>query len=543
MPSETVFRRHYLINDLMPSENIMTPIFTTLPTCAELLHFLDHYQRIAIAMPQHNLAQLQLSPAQTSAEQALYQQWQQQIQYTQFHAVNILRINQREIWLMPSESLSNLADYFSDGISWQYDAIAQNPSPALKAWYHIPSSQQKPQHIAVIGAGIAGAATARVLAEEGVRVSVLESHTIAHAGSGNQQGLLYAKISPHNTEQTELLLGGYAFTRRLLDELLPDSNAWQACGVLHLNHNETERKRNHALALQTHHQHLYHAVNHEQASELAGISIEQDGLFWPHGAWLNPLALVRKLLSHPLIEVFEHTPLQRAQWTGEAWQLHTPQQNLLAEHIVYCTGAGSAKMADLQDFSWQMVRGQTTLAQANHISCRLKIALSGASYISPAWQQQHCFGAVFIPNDDGDEWREMDDETNFAELSTLHPTLAHSFSDGIMRGHSAVRCDAPDHLPTVGALGNGVMMKQLYAKLAHDKNYRLNAPCPFIPNAWVNAAHGSRGLATAPWCAKSLVAMILGKANPLSPRLRQALHPNRHIIRAIIRGHEYGGAI
>ena len=68
------------------------------------------------------------------------------------------------------------------------------------------------------------------------------------------------------------------------------------------------------------------------------------------------------------------------------------------------------------------------------------------------------------------------------------------------------------------------------------QNYRLdNIPCPYLPNAYINTAHGTRGLATAPICAAAIAAEILGLPHPLSQRLRTALHPNRAIIRAIVR--------
>lgn len=37
------------------------------------------------------------------------------------------------------------------------------------------------------------------------------------------------------------------------------------------------------------------------------------------------------------------------------------------------------------------------------------------------------------------------------------------------QGHAAIRCDSPDHLPVVGALGDIAAMRQTYAKLALDK--------------------------------------------------------------------------
>ena len=99
-----------------------------------------------------------------------------------------------------------------------------------------------------------------------------------------------------------------------------------------------------------------------------------------------------------------------------------------------------------------------------------------------------------------------------------------------------MRCDSPDHLPVVGALGDIAAMQTAYAKLALDKNYRLdNVPCPYLPNTYINTAHGTRGLATAPVCAAAIAADILGLPQPLSQRLRTALHPNRAVIRAIVR--------
>ena len=90
-----------------------------------------------------------------------------------------------------------------------------------------------------------------------------------------------------------------------------------------------------------------------------------------------------------------------------------------------------------------------------------------------------------------------------------------------IKGHAALHCDSPDHLPVVGALGDIAAMQTAYAKLALDKNYRLdNVPCPYLPNAYINTAHGTRGLATAPVCAAAIAADILSLPQPLSQRLR-----------------------
>ena len=104
---------------------------------------------------------------------------------------------------------------------------------------------------------------------------------------------------------------------------------------------------------------------------------------------------------------------------------------------------------------------------------------------------------------------------------------------GAVVGHQIGRGTGRDVATVVGAVGDAAAMRQVYAKLAHDKNQRINTPCPWLPGIYINTAHGSRGLATAPLCGEAVAAAILGLPSPLSPRLQQALHPNRLVIRSL----------
>lgn len=288
----------------------------------------------------------------------------------------------------------------------------------------------------------------------------------------------------------------------------------------------------------------------DEAAQIAGIDVFSDGLYWPQGVWLNPPAVVRALLNHPLIAFHEDTPLSSAEYDGANWTAHTPRGSFSATHIIYCMGAHSPNAADanVSALPFRQIRGQTGVTAASGFSKRLRCALSGESYISPSWQGQHCYGATFVLNSNDDAWHPHEETANRAALQQLNPPLAQSlfeqnspcsFSDDPFakpQGHAALRCDSPDHLPVVGALGDIAAMQTAYAKLSLDKNYRLdNIPCPYLPNAYINTAHGTRGLATAPVCAAAIAADILSLPQPLSQRLRTALHPNRAIIRAIVR--------
>ena len=193
---------------------MQTAVWNDIPPLRELLAAAARNRRLAVCLPEKRIPRFEPSEQPDEVERRFLQHWPQQSACLQFAAANILHgllPQGAELWLMPPAAADCLSDYFSDGLEWQTEARPQSPAAAQKPWFR-PSENRNgapPEHVAVIGAGIAGAATARALAERGVRVSVLEARTAAHAASGNRQGLLYAKISAHDTEQTELLLGGY----------------------------------------------------------------------------------------------------------------------------------------------------------------------------------------------------------------------------------------------------------------------------------------------------------------------------------------------
>ena len=593
-----------------------THAWANIPTLAQIQSHLAAHpdsRHLIFCLPaNHVIPQWQ---PENEQQQPLAQAWQEATRCLAHDAVNYIRQWQPEtdLWLLPPYAARHLHEHFPqpENIIWHTPPVAQQPAPPRQAWQQPPTRQSETNttaqpHVLIIGAGIAGAATAHECATRGARVTVLEAHAPAQAASGNRQGLLYAKISPHPTAQTELLLAGYGYTRRLLQRLLPMQQSWGASGVLHLNHNPSETQRNAQLAQNQHYQHLYRPVSPAQASQIAGIPIAQSGLYWQHGAWLNPPALIHALLRHPNITLHPHTKAQSIHHSGNQWHVHTPNGIFSGSHIVFCTGADNAHTPIIQHYPFQIIRGQTSIAPATKGSLKLKTALSAASYISPAWQGEHCYGATFAPNNPSRDWHAEDEARNRQALAQLSPYLAQQFADYYaahpirqpenecsefrqnvnepshdylgslktqrqpeneynkfprnqtpckpnqaqaqllrqpenernefpQKGHTATRCDCHDHLPAVGAISDPAALRTTYAAYALDKNYRIATPCPYLPNAYTNTAHGSRGLATAPLCAAEIAAQICHTPRPLSERLRQALNPNRLIIRQIIR--------
>ncbi|PIT18537.1 FAD-dependent 5-carboxymethylaminomethyl-2-thiouridine(34) oxidoreductase MnmC [Snodgrassella alvi] len=472
--------------------------------------------------------------AESSAGQTIVQQWleakvfwqQQPVFSYPFHDAGKFTLIQPQVyeqWVQFNPGMACPTPLYSKFI--------------YKPWLTLPAPLPI-KSVVVIGAGIAGAATAFALAKRGIAVTVIEQHAIASAASGNHLGLLYAKISAHATVQTELLLAGYGYSHALLRNCLPARQGWLDCGVIHLDYNATEEKRNTLLAQQNPQSALFQTVTKAEAGQIAGIDVPYSGLWWPYGAAINPFSLIQVLLRHPLIQVLTATKVNTISRQNDLWQITCQHQQksfyLDASHIVICAGAESNSLYPVAGWPLHKIRGQTTTASMRSEATHLKCALSGNSYITPAWQDKLCFGATFHPNQTDDNLSAEDENLNWQQLRQWLPHLAADLCPNTSpQGHAAIRCDAFDHLPVVGPVGDTFAMLTQYAQLRLDKNYPLTQPCPWQPGIFINTAHGSRGLVTAPLCAEAIAATMLGLPSPLSVRLQQALHPNRLPIRSL----------
>ena len=185
--------------------------------------------------------------------------------------------------------------------------------PAIKAaqkpWLEPQVAATQIRTAVIIGAGIAGASTARALAERGWQVTVLDQNeTPACGASGNPQGMLYTRLSPHDTALTRLVVQGYRHTINLLQQT-PD-DIYQLCGLIQLPDSEKEQKRQQQLAECGRFSNMLEYKTAQQLTALAGTAITSDGLWFHDGGWLNPPALVNWLLEHNNIQFHGNSRVQ-----------------------------------------------------------------------------------------------------------------------------------------------------------------------------------------------------------------------------------------
>ena len=412
----------------------------------------------------------------------------------------------------------------------------QNPAP----WFEHTKTAQRPDAVVIIGAGIAGCATANALAQRGIAVTLLErNEQVAQEGSGNRQGALYAKLPVDHNAQGQLHLSGLMHTRRQLQLLDPQSEIWGDCGLLQLATNEKEYKRQQNMLARTRFDgNIIREVSAEEASRLAGSAVSHPGVFMEYGGWVSPQALCSHLVDHPLISVHTNT-----QVTGVAQNPETKRWSISIEgnpelessHLVICTAAEARQLTQFTHLPVKPIRGQTSIASAEGVQ-PLQTVVCGDGYISPAREETYCFGATFDLHDLNLDIRNEDHHANLSKLHAVLPEIADSLATEELKGRAAYRCSTADYLPIAGPAPDYEAFVSDYAKLRIDRKWKFtDSPPKHLDGLFINIGHGSKGLITGPICGEIVAASMLGEPFPVEKSLVDAVNPARFIVKNLIR--------
>ncbi len=273
------------------------------------------------------------------------------------------------------------------------------PSPA-KPWYARPLPPTGERRALVIGGGLAGCASAASLAARGWQVTLLERHAgLAEEASGNPQGVLYLKLSAHGTALSQMILSGFGYTRRVLEQLQRGVD-WDACGVLQLafNSKEAERQAQLAEAFPTD---LLHTLDQSEAQVRSGIGLACGGLFYPEGGWVHPPALCRWQASGPAIDVQPHHDVLHLRRVDGQWQAWDGERCLASAPVAILASAAEIKRFEpAADLPLKRIRGQITRLAQTSRSQSLATVVCAEGYVAPPRLGEHTLGASFDFNSD-----------------------------------------------------------------------------------------------------------------------------------------------
>lgn len=419
--------------------------------------------------------------------------------------------------------------------------VADPHTHRVTPWHLPPVTHKTPDTVAIIGAGIAGAAAARALAERNIRVTVFEQGEAPGSGaSGNDQGILYAKLSPKPGPNGDFNLLALQFAQRFYPAACPEAVHFD--GLLQLAQTEKEQQLQQQIVEQLSldgDAALAQPVSAAQASELAGVPLQAPGLFFPSAGWLQPRQVCSALLQHPNIETRFNTPVKDARYTADQWQLAVAGSSTAAsfDALIMCTANFNRHFPQTAPLPLQPIRGQVSFAQATEESRKLKLALCGEGYIAPAAARdgspRHSFGATFKLKQTDTELRAEEHRENLHTLASLLPEIAQSFEDQPLEGRAALRAATPDYLPMAGPVADWDQLEGTYQALRKNRKQRIDRRTPYQPHLYVLAGLGSRGFTYAPLAAEVLAGWIAGEVMPVSEELVKALHPMRFAIRAL----------
>jgi tRNA 5-methylaminomethyl-2-thiouridine biosynthesis bifunctional protein len=397
----------------------------------------------------------------------------------------------------------------------------------------------------IIGAGIAGCSTAFSLAKRGWKVTILDKKTIASGASGNAQGVLYAKLSAEMNLHSQFYLSGYLFSLNNLKHQLSNKENWNNCGVLQLATNEKEEKRQHSFCNKYQLDDVVIGVDKLQASKLAGIHIPYSGLFFKDGAWVYPNAWCSKLLDHKNITLLENTQAEKLtrinndsknnNWLVSTNIANHSENSSISSGVLIICNANDAKLLDHLSFlPTKPVAGQVTQLTSQTIN--LNTVLCGDHYVTPSHNGQLNFGASYRIKSDSTEILVSDDEANIKNLELAFPSVSEQLDLSVKpKGRASVRCTSPDYTPIAGPICDENFFMNNFFELKKNRKWKFQKQAEFIDGLYINIAHGSRGLTSAPLCAELIVAHITGEPLPMPKAQADLLNPNRFLVNKIIK--------
>jgi tRNA 5-methylaminomethyl-2-thiouridine biosynthesis bifunctional protein len=394
----------------------------------------------------------------------------------------------------------------------------------------------------VIGAGLAGAATARALVREGLQVTVLERrHAAAQETSSNLAGLFHGVLHPNDGAHAQLLRAAALRTQQLLAPTLAQRRVpGELNGLLRgiAQGPGSSLASVHHLALPPE---FVQVLQAEAAAALAHVPLPGAQCLYTGAGWVSPPALVREWLAAPGIQLRCNADVSRLQATpGDGWKALDAQEQVLAEaDVVVLANAHDVPRllqghTDVDTWPLERRRGQVTRVPADLTAAALlplpRVPLASGGYMITLPETLGggvLCGATSQASDEDAAVRADDHRHNLRQIEALTGQAVHLDDDGVakLEGRVGWRLATDDRLPVVGAVP--LRMAQMSGLLRLDQPRHV----PRVAGLFVMTALGSRGLTWAALLGEALAACISGAPVPLSASVLDAVDPARFVAR------------
>ena len=396
--------------------------------------------------------------------------------------------------------------------------------------------------VAVVGAGLAGAAVAAALAGRGLAVQVVDRQAgPAGETSGNAGGLFHGVVHAQDGTHARWLRAAALHTARLLRPLLASRQvAGAVSGLL---------RGEQVLAAEAMQQLL---ATLALPADFLQVVPQGRGACWlyPDGGWVAPAALCAHWLGQPGITSRYGQAVQRLRRSPAGWQLLGNAGQLLAEAdaVVLCNAADAQRLAGAgtgAGATWplQQVRGQTTILPAGLSGAPgLPRPLADGGYVLQLADGRLLCGATSQRDDADPALRPADHLQNLATLARL-TGWAPTLDPAPLGGRVGWRLQADDRLPLLGPLPDaGAIVGSVVGTVVGTVAANIGPRPPDQPRRvarqhglYIFTALGSRGITQAALGAEVLACWLTGDPVPAPAALVDALDVARFTTRAVRR--------
>lgn len=411
----------------------------------------------------------------------------------------------------------------------------------VPAWYQLPPPYAGPKQAAVVGGGIAGAASAHALARRDWDVTLIERRDrLAQEGSGNPSGIVTPRLSVDDTADSLFYLEAYRYALQAFKALEPLGVRYTPCGVLRLPRDAQEQRRFKTMVDRSIlPKAALRLVAAEEASKIAGIQIDSEALYLPLSGELRPASLCAALVQN--VSSAFGVEVETVERRDDQWALLDSQgaARFAAPVCILANGIGAAQMSPSAWLPLQAFRGQISFVPSTAQSRALKTIVSQASYILPAEDGLNAIGATYDKMSTRQTWsrpsvKRSDHAKNIQAIDAMLPGVMKGVDLDRVLGRAALRCSTPDHHPVIGPVTDERLFRETYETLRHGPQFNL-PPAPYHQGLFSHAALGSRGLSTALLGAELMASQLCGEPWPVERSVALPLHPSRFLVRQIQR--------
>ncbi len=410
----------------------------------------------------------------------------------------------------------------------------------LPPWFSLTSvektqNQKQKKTVAIIGGGIAGLSCAKALAEKHIDCIIVESGSeLATGASGNPAGIVLPKINTDVDAISQYYISCFESAiacYRELQQDFPDLQ-WRQSGVLQLVSN-VKLDKYASLNLP---ESLLRIVDDKEATELAGLEINQSALYYPQAGSINPRQLCSVIADScgDYLKIIFNTSVKNIAKDNAQWVLKdvSGAEICRSDVVIVANGHAATDLLQTNTFTLEPSRGQLSYVPANEKSKLLKSSVCAEGYIIPPTNDMHVVGASY-----GGKSVEPSLPEHIANINQVNKFLPDIFpaQENALEGRVSFRAVTQDHLPLVGPVINEHFYRQCYHNLHEGKPQKNYQKAEYIDGLYISAGHGSRGLVTCFNSARYLASLITGSNLAESADNVAMVHPGRFLIRAFRR--------